>query len=59
MIVQLDQAYQTSAVINCLDKYQILPLNLAAPKKSKIPGIYEQARKFIGQILQEVGYVER
>jgi hypothetical protein len=51
MIIQLDQTYQIGAVIEWLDENQIKILNIAGPRESKIPGIYEQAKTFL---LQEV-----
>ena len=51
MIIQLDQAYQTSAVIAWLNENQIVLLNLAGPRESKIPGIYEQTKEFLLRVL--------
>lgn len=51
MIVQLDQGYQTSTVIDWLDENQIQVLNIAGPRKSKIPGIYEKAKTFLMKVL--------
>ena len=47
MIVQLDQAYQTSVVIDWLDENRIQILNIAGPRESKRPGIYEQTKMFL------------
>lgn len=52
MIVQLDQTYQTSAVINWLDENLIQILNIAGPRESKIPGIHEQAKRFLIKVLK-------
>ena len=52
MIVQLDQTCQTSAVIDWLDENQIQILNIAGPRESKIPGIYEQTKMFLIKVLK-------
>jgi hypothetical protein len=52
MIVQLDQTYQPSAVIDWLDENQIQKLNVAGPRESKIPGIYEQTKAFLNKVLK-------
>ena len=54
MIVQLDQAYQPSAVIDWLDENQIQILNIAGPRESKIPGIYEQTKKFLIAVIKYI-----
>ncbi len=52
LIIQLDQDYQKSAVINWMNDNQIETLNLAGPRELKIPGIYEQTKKFLIKVLK-------
>lgn len=59
MIVQLDQGFQIIAVIKWLNENQIKTLNIAGPRESKIPGIYEQAKQFLNQILAGAEYTEQ
>lgn len=47
MIIQFDQDYKSGAVIDWLNENQIKILNIAGPRESKIPGIYEQAKMFL------------
>ena len=51
MIIQLDQDYQRTAVIKWFQENKIQILNIAGPRESKIPGIHDQAKKFLNQIL--------
>jgi hypothetical protein len=56
MIIQLDQDYQRTAVIKWFHEKKIQILNIAVPRESKIPGIHDQAKKFLNQILSGSGY---
>jgi hypothetical protein len=51
MIIQLDQDYQRTAVIKWFQENKIQILNIAGLRESKIPGIHDQAKKFLNQIL--------
>lgn len=52
MIVQLDQDYQTGAVLVWLNENLIEILNIAGPRESKIPGIHDQAKRFLLNIIK-------
>jgi len=47
MIVQLDEEYQTGAVIDWLNENKIQTLNIAGPRESKVSGICEKAKMFL------------
>jgi hypothetical protein len=51
MTIQFDQDYQTGAVIKLMSDNLIETLNLAGPRESKIPGIYEKAKAFLEKVL--------
>jgi len=51
MTIQLDQDYQIGAVIKWMNDNLIDTLNLAGPRESKIPGIYEKAKAFLEKVL--------
>jgi len=52
MIVQLDQDQQAGAVIDWIHENRIAVLNIAGPRESKIPGIHEQAKRFLINMLK-------
>jgi hypothetical protein len=47
MAVQLDHDHQAIDVIKWLCENQIQVLNIAGPRESKIPGIYEKTKAFL------------
>lgn len=51
MVVQIDQNFRISAVLDWLHENRITVLNVAGPRESKIPGIYEQAKDFLLRVL--------
>ena len=56
MVVQLDREYRIDTVIQWLNENQIRVLNIAGPRESKRPGVYEKARKSICELLVGAGY---
>jgi predicted Rossmann fold nucleotide-binding protein DprA/Smf involved in DNA uptake len=47
LIIQLDQDYEPGAVSQWINENQIEILNIAGPRESKVPGIYEKAKELL------------
>lgn len=52
-IVQLDETTDTVDVIGWLREHRIQTLNVAGPRESQQPGIHEQARAYLLELLQQ------
>ncbi|MGH7462487.1 MAG: putative molybdenum carrier protein [Longimicrobiales bacterium] len=55
LIIDLDAAFDTPAVIRWLDRNRIRVLNIAGPRESKRPGIYARARAALDRIIEASG----
>ncbi len=53
LVVQLEENGDPAAVAEWLRKRGVKVLNIAGPRASKCPGIYESALQFVRKLLQE------
>jgi len=52
LVVQLDETVNPDTVRRWIDDTNIHTLNIAGPRESKCPGIYNQALMFLGELLR-------
>ncbi len=50
MVVQLDRNPESGPVIRWLEEQSIRVLNIAGPRESKYPGVYDMARAFLRRL---------
>ncbi len=58
LVVALDEDPDPSAVRRWIRDNGIAVLNVAGPRRRKVPGIYEQARAFLEEVLEGAGDTE-
>ena len=51
LVLDLSKKPQESSVWDWAKKYRIQTLNVAGPRESKCPGVYEQAKEFLRRVL--------
>jgi hypothetical protein len=55
LVVDLKKKFKPKAVLDWAEAHKVRILNVAGPKESKNPGIYEKARQFLQTILADPG----
>jgi hypothetical protein len=53
LVLRLDESPTTQAVRDWAESHSVRDLNVAGPRESKAPGIYEQARDFLRQLFRK------
>ncbi|RQW89064.1 MAG: hypothetical protein EHM79_04340 [Geobacter sp.] len=53
LVIQLDRAADPTAVTRWLRELSVQVLNIAGPRESKRPGVYERALRFVQRLLEE------
>lgn len=51
LVVQLDEKPSAKEVVKWIEKYGTLTLNVAGPRESKAPGVYDEAVAFFSDVM--------